>query len=117
MRAEREIFRCENYERSSRLLKHEAALRKRGEKNTKDAPSPRQVENVRSEKLVFAVRKTFSPAGQAEGADQKPIKNCPQEGWYYSCCPGRLTQIFVYQALSSTFIRSAQVCPSGARFD
>jgi hypothetical protein len=42
------------------------------------APSPRQAEekNVHSE--------IVSPAGRAEGADQKPIKNCPREGWFYT---------------------------------
>jgi hypothetical protein len=38
--------------------------------------------NMRREKIIFAARKIFSLAGRAEGADQKPIKNCPQVGWY-----------------------------------
>jgi hypothetical protein len=41
------------------------------------APSTRQAgeKKVRRENNFFTARKIFSPAGRAEGADQKPIKN------------------------------------------
>jgi len=72
---------------------------------------------MRREKIIFAARKIFSPAGRTEGADQKPIKKQSTRGMVLLMLPRQVHYNFKYQALSSTFIGSAQVFPPGTRFD
>jgi hypothetical protein len=66
---------------------------------------------MRREKIIFAAHKIVSLAGRAERADQKTIKKLSTRGMVLLMLPRQVHYNFKYQALSSTFIGSAQVCP------